>query len=134
MKNYEGKYFDKINKITNWREILSRETAGVTGPRLMRHGQPGVEPDGLEDVLAVRGEALHTSHHPVGDVTGQALYEHRSPVGVVLRQLASKHNLLNVTLIKKTGTGKSTKNLMNSSNVGAFLYFSSVTVPRESKM
>ena len=100
----------------------------------MRHGEPGVEPDGLEDVLAVRGQALNTSHHSVGDVTGQALYEHRSPVGVVLRQLPSKHSDHSPhSSSQYCLTGKSTKNLMNSSNVGAFLYFSSVTVPRQSQ-
>ena len=65
----------------------------MTGARLVRYRQPGVEPDGLEDVLAVSGETLHTSHHSVVDVTGQALYEHRSPVGVVLRHLPIKHNI-----------------------------------------
>ena len=72
---------------------MSRQTAGVTCARLVRHGQSSVESDGLQDELAVRGEALHPSHHPVGDVTGQALYEHGSPVGVVLRQLGMILNI-----------------------------------------
>ena len=104
----------------------------------MRHRELGVEPDGLEDVLAVGGETLNTGNHSVGDVTGQTLYEHRSPVGVVLGYLIktqyvliiARSSCLSLKLLKQYSiTGKSTRNLMNSWNVGAFLYFSSVTAP-----
>ena len=68
-------------------KILGYKITAIGAPGLVGHLEPGADPDGLQDVLAVRDESLEPGDHPVLNVTGQTLYVHWFPVLIVIRDL-----------------------------------------------